>query len=181
MNKSMVGGVVIGVAVAAGGAAVASYGLNQRTNSAEVLAVTPVTKTVHTPHEVCEDVQVTKQRPVKDDHQIAGTALGAIVGGVLGHQVGGGTGRELATVAGAAAGGYAGNRVEKHIQDKNTYTETQNRCHTVQESKQETVGYDVRYRLGETVDHVRMRERPGDRIPVKDGRLLINEEPAHRS
>jgi len=181
MNRSMLGGVVIGVAVAAGGAAVASYGLNQRNNFAEVLDVQPVTKTVHVPHEVCEDVPVTKQRQPKDEHQIAGTAIGAILGGVIGHQVGGGSGKQLATVAGAAAGGYAGNRVEKHVQDKDTYTETEHRCRTEQESKQETVGYDVRYKLGDTVDHVRMKERPGDRIPVKDGRLLIDEESAHRS
>ena len=39
---------------------------------------------------------------------------GAIVGGLLGHQVGGGTGKTLATVAGAAAGAYGGNEIEKN-------------------------------------------------------------------
>lgn len=39
---------------------------------------------------------------------------GAIVGGLLGHQVGGGTGKTVATVAGAAAGAYGGNEIEKN-------------------------------------------------------------------
>ena len=47
-----------------------------------------------------------------------GTGLGAVAGGVLGgvigHQIGGGTGRTVATVAGAAGGAYVGNTVEKN-------------------------------------------------------------------
>jgi uncharacterized protein YcfJ len=97
-----------------------------------------------------------------------------VIGGVLGHQVGGGSGKTLATVAGAAAGGYAGNRVQKNMQEKDTYETTEQRCRTVDDSKQEVVGYDVRYKLGDTVDVVRMKDRPAsDRIPVKDGRLVI--------
>src|SRR5690606_13237977 len=38
-----------------------------------------------------------------------GVVGGAVVGGLLGNQVGGGSGRTLATVAGAVGGGYAGN------------------------------------------------------------------------
>lgn len=176
MNRSMVIGVVIGVAVAAGGAAVAGFGWAGRaTQYAEVLDVKPVHHTVHTPREECADVSVEKQRPVKDENRIAGSAIGAVIGGVLGHQVGGGSGKTLATVAGAAAGGYAGNRVQKNMQEKDTYETTEQRCRTVDDSKQEVVGYDVRYKLGDTVDVVRMKDRPaGDRIPVKDGRLVID-------
>jgi uncharacterized protein YcfJ len=161
---------------------VAGFGLSGRQpHYADVLDVQPVHKTVQTPREVCEDVTVEKQRPVKDQHQIAGAAIGAVVGGVLGHQVGGGDGRKLATVAGAAAGGYAGNRVQKHLQDTDTYAATEKRCRTVQDARQEVVGYDVRYRLGDTVDVVRMNKRPGDRIPVKDGRLLLEAPESRKS
>ena len=177
MNRSMIGGIVIGVAVAAAGGAIAGFGLLRGgTKFAEVLEVKPVHKTVSTPREACEDVTVEKQRPVKDEHRVAGTAIGAVIGGVLGHQVGGGTGKEIATVAGAAAGGYAGNRVQQNMQDKDTYTTTENRCRTVQDSKQEVVGYDVRYKLGDRVDTVRMKEAPGARIPVKDGQLVLGGE-----
>ena len=82
----------------------------------------------------------------------------------------------MATVAGAAAGGYAGNRVQQNTQDKDTYTTTENRCRTVHDSKQEVVGYDVRYKLGDRVDTVRMKEAPGARIPVKDGQLVLGGE-----
>jgi len=174
MNRSMLTGVVIGVAVAAGGAAVAGLGFAGRsTRYAEVLDVKPVEHTVRTPRQECADVTVEKQRPVKDEHQVAGSAIGAVLGGVLGHQVGGGNGKTLATVAGAAAGGYAGNRVQKNLQDKDTYEATEQRCHTVEDARREIVGYDVRYRLGDRIDVARMKERPaGDRIPVRDGKLV---------
>jgi uncharacterized protein YcfJ len=183
MNRSILIGIVIGVAVAAGGAAVAGYGWAGRsTRYAQVLDVKPVQHTVHTPREECADVTVEKQRPVQDENRVAGSAIGAVLGGVLGHQVGGGSGKTLATVAGAAAGGYAGNRVQKNMQEKDTYEATEQRCHTVQDSKQETVGYDVRYKLGDTIDVVRMKERPaGDRIPVKDGRLVLAAATAPKS
>ena len=174
MNRSMLGGVLIGVAIAAGGAAVASFGLSgQTTHYAEVLDVKPVRQTIRSPRAECRDEAVQKQRPTKDPNRIAGTAIGAVLGGVIGSQVGHGDGAKLATVAGAAAGGYAGNRVQKHEQETNTYATTEHHCRTVEDQKSEIVGFDVRYRLGDTVDVVRTKHRPGARIPVKDGRLLI--------
>jgi outer membrane lipoprotein SlyB len=54
-----------------------------------------------------------------------GTGLGAIggavVGGVLGNQIGDGSGRRIATVAGAAGGGYAGHQAEKHFKSTKTW------------------------------------------------------------
>jgi len=50
-----------------------------------------------------------------------GIAGGAVVGGLLGNQIGGGTGRTLATIAGAVGGGYAGNEVEKRARTTTTY------------------------------------------------------------
>jgi outer membrane lipoprotein SlyB len=42
---------------------------------------------------------------------ILGGVVGAVIGGVVGHQIGGGSGRDVATVLGAGAGAYAGNRI----------------------------------------------------------------------
>ena len=42
-----------------------------------------------------------------------GTLAGAAVGGLIGNQVGGGTGRTVATAAGAAGGAYVGHEMEK--------------------------------------------------------------------
>ena len=74
-------------------------------------------------HEECRDCGVVQsvQKVTRTEKAkgIAGTpvtpgmAIGGVLGGVLGHQVGGGTGRTLATVGGAAAGGYVGHKVEE--------------------------------------------------------------------
>ena len=42
-----------------------------------------------------------------------GIGVGAVVGGLLGNQVGGGSGKTLATIAGAVGGGYVGNEIAK--------------------------------------------------------------------
>lgn len=179
MDKSMLTGITIGVVVATAGGAIAGYELLRKEPAyAEVLNVTEVKKTLHTPHEVCEDVPVTQQKPVQDEHRIVGTLTGAVIGGVLGHQVGGGKGNALATVAGAAAGGYAGNKVQQNMQSKDTYTETERRCRQVTETSEQVIGYDVSYRLGDQQGKVRMDHRPGERIPVQDGRLLLTEQKA---
>jgi outer membrane lipoprotein SlyB len=51
----------------------------------------------------------------------AGAVIGGIAGGVLGHQVGSGRGRDVATVAGAAGGAYAGHQVEKSRKSATSY------------------------------------------------------------
>ena len=180
MDKSMLSGIAIGVVVSAAGGAIAGYNLigEKQPDYAEVLNVAEAKQTVQVPREVCEEVPVTRQKPVKDEHRIVGTVAGALIGGVLGNQVGGGNGKKIATVAGAAAGGYAGNKVQQNMQAKDTYTTYEQRCHTVNESKVKLLGYDVTYRLGDETGKVRMDHRPGERIPVKDGQLLLTGAPA---
>lgn len=57
-----------------------------------------------------------------------GSAIGMIGGGVvgalLGNQVGQGTGREIATLAGAAGGAYAGHKIEQNMNAKKVWTVT---------------------------------------------------------
>lgn len=59
------------------------------------------------------------------DKQGEGGALGLIAGGVagglLGNQIGGGTGRSLATIAGAAGGAYAGKKVEENMKSSKVW------------------------------------------------------------
>ena len=176
MDRSMLSGLVIGVVVATAGGAIASYTMlkDKAPDYAEVVNVEELTETINTPREVCEDVAVTRKAPVKDEYKIAGTAIGAVVGGLLGNQIGGGRGKKLATVAGVAAGGYAGNKVQGNMQDKDTYTTTERRCHTVTDSHQNVVGYNVTYMIGDQEGTVRMDEKPGSRIPLENGQLLLN-------
>ena len=143
-----------------------------------MLAVQPIKETIKTPREVCKDVAVTRQAPVKDQHQIAGTAIGAVVGGLLGNQVGGGNGKKIATVAGAVGGGYAGNKVQEGMQERDTYTTTETRCHTVTDTSEKLVGYDVKYQLDGKIGQVRMDRDPGMQIPVNDqGQLVLVQQP----
>jgi uncharacterized protein YcfJ len=180
MNKSMLTGLAIGAAVATAGGVIAtnysSWGKKQpeEPEFAQVLNVEAIKRTVQTPREVCEDVPVTRQKPVKDQNKVVGTVAGAVLGGVLGNQVGEGSGKKLAAVAGAVAGGYAGNKVQENMQTKNTYTTTERRCHTVTDSHEVVDGYEVSYRLGETEGKVRMDHEPGETIPVANGQLQLD-------
>jgi uncharacterized protein YcfJ len=55
-----------------------------------------------------------------------GSALGVLGGGaagaVLGHQVGGGFGKDLATIAGAVGGAYAGKKLEEKMKTQKIWT-----------------------------------------------------------
>jgi len=84
-----------------------------------------------------------------------GIAGGAVVGGLLGNQVGGGTGRTLATIAGAVGGGYAGNVVEKRVRTTTSHV------------------VEVRMENGKTRTFPQTNEnwRVGDQVRVVNGHL----------
>jgi outer membrane lipoprotein SlyB len=65
----------------------------------------------------CGVVQSVRVSEVKGSTSGVGMVAGGVLGGVLGHQIGGGTGKTVATIAGAAGGAFVGNKVE---QNKNT-------------------------------------------------------------
>lgn len=174
MNKSLVTGLLIGAAVATAGGAVAGYKILSEPRYAQVVDAKPILKDVRTPRQQCHDEQITRQAPTRDPHRITGSVVGAVLGGVVGNQIGGGDGKKLATVAGAAAGGYAGNRVQKGMQERNTVTSIEQRCETVYDSHKERIGYEVHYRLGDEEGNVRMDHHPGERIPVRDGKLVLD-------
>jgi uncharacterized protein YcfJ len=173
MDKSMMVGIVAGAVAVTAVGGFAGYKAMKSPDYADVISATEVTKKIRTPRELCSDVAVTHQAPVKDEHRIAGTAIGAVLGGVVGNQIGGGKGKTLATVAGAAGGGYAGNQVQKNLQESDQVTQTERRCKTVYDTSTQTLGYDVTYRLGDQQGVVRMDHNPGARIPVEDGQLVV--------
>lgn len=174
MNKALVIGSVLGAVVVTAGGAFAGIRLLGAGNSAEVVSAKELHKSVKTPRQECRDEQVTRVKPAKDTNRLAGTGIGAVVGGLLGHEVGGGSGKVLATVAGAAAGGYAGNKVEQKMQQGNTYTTTEQRCATVYDTAQISAGYQVAYLLDGKEHHVHLDRDPGKTIPVKNGQIVID-------
>lgn len=180
MNKSMLAGIGIGIAAALGVAAVASLDVFDRgPQYAQVLSATPIKESIKQPRQECRNVTITHRRPVQDENRIAGSVLGAVAGGVLGHQFGGGRGRDVATVAGALAGGYGGNQVQGALQDRDTYTTSEQRCKTVYDKQEKMLGYDVTYKIGDQQGKIRMENDPGTRIPLdRNGQLILNSNQA---
>lgn len=176
MNKSMLAGIGIGIVSALGVAAVAGMNVfSSGPQYAQVVSASPIKETIKTPRKECRNITVTHRRPVQDDNQVVGSVLGAVAGGVIGHQFGGGRGRDVATVAGALGGGYAGNRVQSSMQDNDTYTTQKQRCTTVYDKSEKMLGYDVTYKIGDQQGKVRMDHDPGTQIPVdKSGQLQLN-------
>jgi uncharacterized protein YcfJ len=141
-----------------------------------VVSVDPVRQAAGAPRQVCHDEVVTHRAPVKDQHQIAGTAIGAVVGGLVGNQVGGGKGKTLATVAGAVGGGYAGHEIQQNRQENNVTSNVQRRCTTVTDSAPDKiVAYDVRYEYNGVTRTVRMDHDPGDRVEVQEGVVSVSD------
>lgn len=189
----------IAIAIAAvllGGVAVAAYRNNPFGDYAEVISAvpvteqvpivgevvsaTPVTELVQVPTEVCEDQQVQYQQPPKDPNKLTGTIAGAVVGGLLGNQIGGGSGKKLATVAGAAGGAYAGRRIQASRQEANTVTRTERVCQTVTETKDQVIGYDVVYRLDGETASTRAKKKPGATIQLGKKDEIVGYEVTYR-
>ncbi len=179
MDKSMIKGFAVGgiamVVLGAGG--VTGYKSLTKPKLAEVVAVREVMETVVNPRERCEDIQVQHQAPVKDNNRIAGTVVGGVAGGLLGSAFGGGKGKTLTTVAGAAAGGFAGNQVQKSMQQRDVVTSSEHRCKMVNEKSQKLAGYNVTYRLDGKDGVVRTSFKPGLTLPVKDGQVVTAPQP----
>lgn len=78
---------------------------------------------------VCTDVEA--RRADNDPNRIAGTATGAVIGGLVGRQVGDGSGRDIATVGGAIAGGVIGRNVQGNRQEARGDRIVEQRCERV--------------------------------------------------
>lgn len=190
MSKSVVVGATLAV-LGLGGLALGAWQAQDYSAGpryADIVSVEEITRTVETPREVCEDVQV--EQPVQqpqgqarsnDPNRLLGSAAGAIVGGLLGNQVGGGSGKKLATVAGAIGGGLAGREVQERVEanqhaqatarsQPQTRTVTREECRTVVDNHEELEGYEVSWRDGEEVHRARLEEKPdGDQVQLEEG------------
>jgi uncharacterized protein YcfJ len=159
MNKSMLTGVVAGVAIATAGGVAAYALLDQPSALDEQTGIAVVEEAIEAPaldepvatvvassaparpaparpaaqpaaqpvvQEECWDEAVTVQVEPKDDKAIAGTAVGAVIGGALAKKLG--DDNDLATAAGAAAGGFFGRRAQRNMQENKTETVIERRC-----------------------------------------------------
>ena len=163
-------------------------------DSAAVLSATPIVDRVPVNREECwseqrrgyEERTVTRQ----DTGQVigAGTVIGAIAGGVIGHQMGSSSGgRDRGTAAGAVIGGIVGNQIDRDRAgpsstevevERRPVTREVERCRTVQDVREVTAGFDVRYRYAGREFVTRMPYQPGRRIQIAvDVRPVIEGPP----
>lgn len=91
--------------------------------------------------------------------------LGAIVGGALGNQIGGGSGRDAATVAGAALG-YS---ITRDSQERNRYNNSQygGYSHGRQRCEERVDGYNVVFVLNGREYQTFMSHNPGRTIRLR--------------
>ena len=176
MNSVLTKGLIIGGVLATTSGAIAGYNVVRDEAPsmpafAEVLSVEPAVMQIAQNEDVCRDVEVVHQQAPRDEHRVAGTATGAVLGGLIGNQVGGGNGKKLATVVGAVAGGIAGNKVQQRAQSNDTYTTIESQCETVTNYVEQVIGYDVTYRIGDQQGSIRLDQAPGATIPLVNGEI----------
>lgn len=86
---------------------------------------------------VCENKTVTVDIDVPDpvkpvERSSVGMLLGGAAGALLGNQIGGGNGKTIATLAGAAGGAYAGDRMANSSEQARPGTHKEQRTSTVE-------------------------------------------------
>jgi uncharacterized protein YcfJ len=155
------------------------------TDNARVIAARPVVERIPVSREECwNDRQrgYEERRVTRSDTGAAigpGTVLGAVVGGVIGHQFGNSSGgRDRGTAAGAIVGGLVGNQVDRDRGNVGPSRETVEvervpverdveRCRTVNEVREATLGYDVRYDYRGRQFTTRLPYDPGRNLQVR--------------
>jgi outer membrane lipoprotein SlyB len=70
----------------------------------------------------CGHVTTVNVHDKAGESNAVGLIAGGVAGAVLGHQVGGGMGKDLATVAGAAGGAYAGKKIQENMNSTKVWT-----------------------------------------------------------
>lgn len=199
MRKPLLIAAIAAAALLSAGA-VASYVAWKNPAYAEVVSVEPVRQTVSTPERVCSEEQVVRRRPAPDDLpnslRLDGQTKakrggpGTVTSGIVRQPVGTGTGSTVVAGRGAVADSHdesdRGSVVrEAEAQKRNppqeTYAATVKRCRTITQSSEKVVAYDVRYRLRGKTSKVRMDHDPGKRIPVRNGKLAVEQGDANES
>lgn len=104
---------------------------------ARVTSVTPAFAAVSTPRQQCWN-ETTAASP--GGGNTTGAVIGAITGGLLGSTLGKGNGKVAAGAVGAATGAVVGDRW-----NNGSAPQEVQRCRTVEETRQQQVGYDVTY------------------------------------
>ena len=181
-NVFTINKVAIAIAIAGSLSATAIAGNQYASDSfshydyARVVNVNKVIEKVkyNEPVEKCWDEKVRYQtRHAKKHSSKTPDVIGAIVGAAVGNRFGSGSGRDVATVAGAVLGGSIGRDVrksgERRYADDHYGVKTVRQCKTHHEVRYEEklAGYEVQYRYKDKVFTTQMNTHPGNEIKVQ--------------
>ena len=178
MNKTLILALASLATLAAPAAFAESFG-----DRARVVSSRPVYERIPVSREECWNERqrsYEERRVTRSDTGAAigpGTVLGAVVGGVIGHQFGNSSGgRDRGTAAGAIVGGLVGNQVDRD-RNGNPVTTSEidrvpvernvERCRTVDETREATLGYDVVYEYSGKRFTTRLPRDPGRFLRVR--------------
>jgi len=190
MNRKTIPLALAAIALLSSGA----FAAESFTDRARVVSVRPIHERIPVSREECwNDRQrgYEERRVVRRDTGApigAGTVLGAVVGGVIGHQMGGSDrARDAATVGGALVGGIVGNQIERDgappsrervVEVERVPVERNvERCRTIQETREATLGYDVRYEYAGREFTTRLDRDPGRNLRVRVDVIPVEGEP----
>jgi uncharacterized protein YcfJ len=137
---------------------------NERLYDAEVTSSRAV---VGTPGQRCwiEREQVVQQQQPQGNLNLPVAALGAVIGGILGHQVGGGSGKQIATVAGAVGGAALGSQYGRGDAPTAVVAQDVRRCDS-NPAQATPAFWDVTYEFRGQQHRAQMAHAPGRTIVV---------------
>jgi uncharacterized protein YcfJ len=172
MNKKILLSVAIGTAMVLSAGATAGYVAWKNPAYAEVVGVEPVTRIVTTPDKSCRSLQAVQPKAPGGESPGAGIVIDGMAGGAIRHQ----DADEAANAATSRADLLRGDATPKQAQQKDTYSAGGLRCRAGNRVVTKVIAYDVRYRLHGKTTKVRMDHDPGQRLPVKDGKVILTRD-----
>ena len=125
-----------------------------------VVSSMPIIQQVAVPRQVCTQQQVATQAQKSG----AGSAMGAIAGGVVGNAIGKGEGNALATAIGLIGGAILGDRIEGAPPTEMRNVQT---CSTQNFYENRTIAYNVVYEFNGKQYTVSMPQDPGPFVKLQ--------------
>lgn len=133
------------------------YAASDFVDTAQVISAKPIIERVADNRQECDNAPAPQQR----NGGVVAPIIGGLVGGLLGHQVGQGSGQTAATIVGATGGAVAGSVIGNRAG-----AQTEQRCRTVESTREVVNGYDVVYRYNGRDVNVALPYNPGNTIKV---------------
>jgi len=125
-----------------------------------VISSMPIIQQVAVPRQVCTQQQVATQARKSG----AGSAMGAIAGGVVGNAMGKGEGNALATAIGLIGGAILGDKIEGAPPAEVHNVQT---CSTQNFYENRTIAYNVVYEFNGKQYNVQMPQDPGPTVRLQ--------------